>query len=48
LFKNGPKSPTRLPEEAELENQLDHFVLAKWMRAKKGGESVLRRCPARC
>jgi hypothetical protein len=26
----------------ELENQLDHFVLAKWMRAKKGGESVLK------
>jgi hypothetical protein len=26
----------------QLENKLDHFVLAKWMRAKKGEENILK------
>jgi hypothetical protein len=26
----------------ELERQLDHFVHAKWMRAKRGEESILK------
>ncbi len=39
-FLNGKRDA--VIDAAELENALDHFVRAKWMRTKRGEENVLK------